>query len=208
MTSTFHAAYHNRQQEILEAAFAIVRKGGLGNLTMKKVADRIDLTEPAIYRYFPTKDNLILVMHAHFCQTYLDMIKQVASRNDLSAAQRLAEIWRRFVAMNDTQDGFALRLLVETIATTDAKHHARLKEFNTEFVEHLESSVSQVTPADCPVKSRDLVMLMLGLPAALAIWGHLLEDAQIARRAQDELIPFVMQCLTGVTETEVTEPKS
>ena len=204
MTSSSRAAHHYRQGEILEAAFAIVREGGLSNLTMKKIADRISLTEAAIYRYFPTKDNLILVMHEHFRQMFIGMVNQITSREDLSPAQRVAAIWRRLVAMNDSQDGFALRLIAETIAAADAKHLDRLKDFQTEFLERLENSVSQVTPMDCPVQSRDLVMLMLGLPAALAIWGHVLDDAQIAMRVQDELIPFVLQCLTGMTETEVT----
>jgi len=44
-----------RQQELLNAAVALVAKEGFSRLTIRKVAAAVGVTEPAVYRHFPNK---------------------------------------------------------------------------------------------------------------------------------------------------------
>lgn len=51
-----------RLDEILEAAWAIVRAEGLGALTTHALAARLDLAVGALYRYFPSKAALVAAL--------------------------------------------------------------------------------------------------------------------------------------------------
>jgi len=50
----------DRQKEIIIIATEIICKKGIQNLTMRNLADALDVTEPAIYRHFESKDDLML----------------------------------------------------------------------------------------------------------------------------------------------------
>lgn len=45
----------NRQKEILDAAIRIIREHGFSAVTVRRVADEVGVSEPALYRHFPNK---------------------------------------------------------------------------------------------------------------------------------------------------------
>lgn len=49
-----------RKREILEQAMALVIQEGIAALTMKRVAQRVGFTEPAMYRHFRNKRELVI----------------------------------------------------------------------------------------------------------------------------------------------------
>lgn len=51
-----------RIRDIADAALELVVERGLDGLTMKVLADRVDLTAGALYRYFPGRDAIIVAM--------------------------------------------------------------------------------------------------------------------------------------------------
>ncbi len=51
-----------RRQDILDQALALVIENGLVELTMAKVAGRVGFTEPAMYRHFRNKQDLVINM--------------------------------------------------------------------------------------------------------------------------------------------------
>ena len=48
-----------RQEEILHAAVALIAEGGIGRLTIKNLARRVRVTEPAVYRHFAGKGAIV-----------------------------------------------------------------------------------------------------------------------------------------------------
>ncbi len=61
-----------RRREILDAARALVSKKGFEAARMDEVAAAVGVTKPAVYRYFPSKDHLIMALME------LDMIEPSA----------------------------------------------------------------------------------------------------------------------------------
>lgn len=55
-----------RQKEIVEAAAKLIAEGGIQYLTIGNIARRIGVTEPAIYRHFPSKMDILLAMFGQF----------------------------------------------------------------------------------------------------------------------------------------------
>ena len=48
-----------RQDEILDTALHLLADGGVKNLTMKRIADSIGVSEPAVYRHFKNKTEIV-----------------------------------------------------------------------------------------------------------------------------------------------------
>lgn len=53
-------ALSDRQKEIIIVATEIICTRGIQNLTMRNLAEALNVTEPAIYRHFESKDDLML----------------------------------------------------------------------------------------------------------------------------------------------------
>jgi AcrR family transcriptional regulator len=62
-----HAAVRGR---ILAAAVALAHEEGWPNVTLRQIADRIEYTHPAIYRYFATKKELLRALVRHGLQLF------------------------------------------------------------------------------------------------------------------------------------------
>ncbi len=56
----------NRQTEIIDAALKLTAKGGIQELTIKNIAGELGITEPAIYRHFQNKSEIVKSMIRHF----------------------------------------------------------------------------------------------------------------------------------------------
>lgn len=52
----------NRKEAVLDQAMELIIENGLSELTMSKVAGRMGFTEPAMYRHFRNKQDLIISM--------------------------------------------------------------------------------------------------------------------------------------------------
>lgn len=55
-----------RQQEIVRTALELIAAGGIRNLTIRNLADRLGLTEPAIYRHFRNKAEIVRTLIGEF----------------------------------------------------------------------------------------------------------------------------------------------
>lgn len=49
----------SRKEEFLDVAMRIAAESGLNNFSMKKVTDKVGVSEALIYKYFPTKEILL-----------------------------------------------------------------------------------------------------------------------------------------------------
>lgn len=55
-----------RQKEIIDTALLLIANGGIQNLTIKHLAENLGITEPAIYRHFANKAEIIKAMIVNF----------------------------------------------------------------------------------------------------------------------------------------------
>ena len=60
-----------RQQEIIEIALGLIHEKGIQGLTIKNLAKRLGITEPAIYRHFENKIQILVAL--------LDLLKKNTS---------------------------------------------------------------------------------------------------------------------------------
>ncbi len=70
-----------RTLDIIERATALLLEHGLDALTLQRLADELDLTPAALYRYFDSKDAILLAVQAHA----LDAFDQALEEAHLTA---------------------------------------------------------------------------------------------------------------------------
>ncbi|MEA3288042.1 MAG: TetR/AcrR family transcriptional regulator [Candidatus Marinimicrobia bacterium] len=54
------SAYTKRQLQIIHTAVDLISAGGMSSLTMSNIASKIEVTEPALYRHFKSKKEIML----------------------------------------------------------------------------------------------------------------------------------------------------
>ena len=93
-----------REAEILDAAQAIVAAEGPDGLTMHKLAERVDAAVGALYRYFRSKDELIVALQARAIVALAEDLDRALDEADiahataegaLAALRRIPAWWRR-----------------------------------------------------------------------------------------------------------------
>ncbi|KXA89715.1 hypothetical protein AKJ62_02485 [candidate division MSBL1 archaeon SCGC-AAA259D14] len=77
----------DRQEEILDTALEIIHEDGYKDLTVRNIADRIGISEPAIYRHFDKKEEIVRGLAER-------VFRKDCSRPDLESCENLHDLLR------------------------------------------------------------------------------------------------------------------
>ncbi|HZT67106.1 MAG TPA: TetR/AcrR family transcriptional regulator [Acidimicrobiales bacterium] len=75
-------------EQILAAAWELARRDGLGGVSLRELADRVDLRQPSLYSYFPSKAELYDAMFAQGFQELVEERERLVLDPDPTAALR------------------------------------------------------------------------------------------------------------------------
>src|SRR5690348_6116069 len=87
---------HDRRDEIVRSAAAVLRRGRDGALRMEEVAKQVGLVKGNLYYYFKDRQELIFHCHMRCTEMSLAALEEVAAR-DGSAEERLREFLQRHI---------------------------------------------------------------------------------------------------------------
>jgi AcrR family transcriptional regulator len=97
----------HRRDRILDAAKTCFVRTGFDRTTMQDIAKEAEMSSPNIYRYFPSKESLVLGLSERGSQTYAFLIEPLQQPGVGSEA--LIEVFARYFA-NFDRDSALLRL--------------------------------------------------------------------------------------------------
>jgi AcrR family transcriptional regulator len=186
----------DRRDEILDQAFRLVGESGLASLTMRKVAERVGFTETAAYRYFPHKQALLLGMAEKLRHTLLEPIKAIAASQG-TTAERLQRILRHHVDFVLERQGLPILLIAEAASTGDRQLITQLGGIIDEYVTALAELISERPQGAGNAGPRELALLLMGIPAGLAIRTRIRPDYDLEQRVVTTLIPAVVRFVVG-----------
>jgi TetR/AcrR family transcriptional regulator, cholesterol catabolism regulator len=124
-------AQHDRYQRMLQAATAMLAGGGEDALQMKELAERAAVSLATLYRYFPSKDHLLLAISQHRYENALRRVLGETPRGATVQERITSHFLREFRAEQRDQRLTAalVRVLTDTrpdyalvIAQTQALH--------------------------------------------------------------------------------------
>jgi AcrR family transcriptional regulator len=186
-----------RQEEILDRTFELVRESGLANLTMKKVADRMGFTEPALYRHFPNKQALVLGLLGRLESLLLPEIEAAAAREDLPPVERLERIILHHLGLILKTDGLPFLILAEASATGDEVVIGKMRQ----VMGWMRSAIDQVfdempgVPGEPP--RRHLVLPLVGFSIATAVQRRILPQMSLTDGETLDLARFLVRRILG-----------
>lgn len=89
---------HTRREEILQAAKELFLEHGYDSVTIRKIADRVGVSAPALYLYFPDKEQMMLALcdqtFGHLLESLGDIEKNVSDPRD--RIRKFGEAYLRF----------------------------------------------------------------------------------------------------------------
>lgn len=86
-----------RQQEIMEAAIAIIADSGIQHLTTKELSRRIGVSEPALYRHFDSKLAILVAILNHFAEWSATTLRGIVA-SDRRPDDKIREVFREHIA--------------------------------------------------------------------------------------------------------------
>jgi AcrR family transcriptional regulator len=86
--------FTERQQEILEQTINLIAEKGIQGMTMKNLSKRLRITEPAIYRHYENKNDILLCLLEYFTTITTGIFKQQIN-SEISAIDRIKIIFQR-----------------------------------------------------------------------------------------------------------------
>ena len=82
-----------RQIEIMEIASQIIDKEGIQELTTKNLAEKIELSEAALYRHFKSKNEILIGLLDYFIYEMQKRLQLIIIQDDKTALHLLKEIF-------------------------------------------------------------------------------------------------------------------
>lgn len=165
-----------RQDEILDRALELTRQGGLARLTMRRIAERIGFSDAAMYRHFPTKQALLLALAERLESAFLGEMRRIVTDPELDARRRLEAMLAHHVRMIIETDGLPLLIVAEAAASGDEVVADRMAAVMRAYLEILRSVLRELPARPGGPPPEDEALLLVGLPAALAIQRRLLRE--------------------------------
>ncbi|HEX9941248.1 MAG TPA: TetR/AcrR family transcriptional regulator, partial [Thermoanaerobaculia bacterium] len=195
--STKDVAITPRQEEILSHTLELVREGGLANLTMKKVAERMGFTEPALYRHYPTKQALVLGLLDRLEGMLLPRIRALAAETAVPPVERLEGIVAHHLGLILDTDGLPFLLLAEASAAGDEVVIRRMSRIAGGLLESLARVLAELplAPGDPPPQT--LALPLLGFAAALAVQRRVMPEKRLGKEEALALVPFFVRRIAG-----------
>jgi AcrR family transcriptional regulator len=200
-----------RQEQILDRTVELVGRDGLANLTMKRIAERVGFSEAAIYRHFPTKQRLLLGLMDRLERLLLDPIRAIAADAAASPADRLSRMLTHHLRIVLDHDSLPVLLLAEASASGDTRLVQRMRDIFIPYRTLLCELLAHVAPTGRASEERpaaddeqapaigpdSLALLLLGVPAALAIQHRLQPNRRVEARAVTEVAPWLLTAIIG-----------
>ena len=84
--------FTNRQKEIIVTSIDLIAENGIQGLTIKNIARKIGLSEPAIYRHFDSKIDILLGVLSYF-RDRTSLVLEGINSSQLSSTQQLESIF-------------------------------------------------------------------------------------------------------------------
>ncbi len=173
-----------RRGRVLEAAVALAGAGGYEAVQMRDVAEKAGVALGTLYRYFPSKDHLLVASLAEWSEDLRARLEQKPPRGD-SAADRVADVlWRASRAL-ERQPRVAAALVAALSSPDPTVADRKQGVYNTLH------SIITTAIGDEDVPEKDDVVWVLGHVwfASLVYWagglseaGRMGKDLEVATR--------------------------
>ncbi|MCD6453740.1 MAG: TetR/AcrR family transcriptional regulator [Candidatus Aminicenantes bacterium] len=152
-----------RQKEIVEAALKLISEGGIQALTMKNLANVLGITEPALYRHFENKHDILLNVLLYFKEETESIFSDIM-KSDLSPIEKIKQFFVKHFEKFTSNPAIAVILFSEGIFQLDERllHNVKaLMNFSAEKLTEMirEGQRTKTIREDIPAEELTLILM-------------------------------------------------
>ena len=140
-------AQHSRYARMLQVATTMLASGGEEALQMKELADRAEVSLATLYRYFPSKDHVLLAISNSRYENALRRVAGEAPRGDTVQERVTNHMMREFRA--GQRDQLLTAALARVLTDTRAEYRqviAKVEQTHLRVLEHVAAAGGPVSP--------------------------------------------------------------
>ena len=112
--------FTKRQEEIIKVSIDIIANDGIQNLTIKNISKAIGISEPAIYRHFESKIDILLALLSYFKKTNSILLGK-SELKDISAIDQIGSIYSNHFKQFNKNHALASVIFSEDIFKNDKR---------------------------------------------------------------------------------------
>ncbi len=127
-----------RQLQIIESAGKLLAKGGIQNLTTKKLANEMKFSEAALYRHFKSKDDIIFAMLIYLGSNIDKRIKDIFN-SDNSTVEKLKILFNNQFVFFNKNNHYLVAIFSDGLWESNEKIHQAVKQIMTIKQKHLKA---------------------------------------------------------------------
>ena len=135
--------FTDRQIEIMEAATNRISKHGIQNLTIKTLAEDIGLSEPALYRHFKSKNEILLSLLEYFKLELKNRMKLISQDANLTAGDELRAIFNSQLQSFSKKPSIVSVIFAESIFHFDASLSNKVSEIMEMMQQIVKSNITK-----------------------------------------------------------------
>lgn len=152
-----------RQNDIVSASIDLIAEGGMKALTMKQLAKRIGVTEPALYRHFHCKQDILLEVLRKFEHNTRRMF-EIARKSGKNGLAQIEEVYIQHFRTFARRPAVAAVIFSEEVFRFDKRLSLQVNR----ILDATESSILQIVSNAEPgqfrtdIGAKDLTLVLMG----------------------------------------------
>ncbi|MCX7567758.1 TetR/AcrR family transcriptional regulator [Sulfitobacter sp. F26169L] len=189
----------DRKAEILQASLDLAFEAGPDRLTTGMIADRLGLTQPAIYKHFKNKEDIWQGVANSLCDQILANIVKSGESSPTpdSRIRKLVLGHLRLVQVNPALPQImVMRDPTEAQSASLTQIRASMSKFREELLDTIrQAQAARQLRAD--ISASDIAALIFGIIQGLALRLLLTRDPEILLREGERLLDLQLSLLTS-----------
>jgi len=126
----------SRQLEIIESAGKILTVSGVSGLTIKNLAKKMNFSESAIYRHFPSKEQIIITMLAYLADSIDERLLKTLNTQD-NSEEKLKSLFRSQINYFKTNPHFVVAVFSDGLLEESQQINESIKKLMDTKIKHL-----------------------------------------------------------------------
>ena len=134
--------HKTRQRQIVEAARGLIAAGGVDRLTTRALAEKVGVSEAAVYRHVRSKEEVLLLLVDEIRDSLFSAISRATS-SDRTAHEKLERLLRLHLSYVELRRGISFVVITEAMQFQGPKVRAAGRALIEDYLRLVEGIVSE-----------------------------------------------------------------
>lgn len=131
-----------RRRQIVSAARKITAARGMQVLTIREIAKEVGISEGDVYRHFPSKKDIIVLLIEDIEKTLLDTVEKAAAEKS-GALESLGNVLKAHLSYIEQRRGISLIVISEIVRLADKDLRRRMFEVINRYLSAIEELLAR-----------------------------------------------------------------